>query len=157
MATQLDYNSAKIKFYEMTEKVWIGSIYLKEEGGHKIIIKSLKHYKKRLKTLGNSPELQESAAMFASVLNQQAAKTVPIIDKTVMKIEESLVDVKTIKSLSEDIPFLEKALSCYEADIQRAEETGHEYFIKLVGNLEEAKKDIPIIKTAIEKIKQYSE
>ena len=141
----------------MTEKVWMGSIYLKEEGGYEIIIKSLKHYKKRLKTLGNSPELQESAAMFASVLNQQAAKTVPIIDKTIKKIEDSLNDVKTINSLSEDTAFLEKALSCYEADIQRAEEIGHEYFIKLVGNLEEAKKDIPIIKTAIEKIKEYSE
>ena len=141
----------------MAEKVWIGSIYLKEEGGYEIIIKSLKHYKRRLQTLGNSPELKESAAMFASVLNQQAAKTVPIIDETVKKIESSLNDAKLTNSLSEDISFLEKALSCYEADIQRAEEIGHEYFIKLVGNLEEAKKDLPKIKTAIEKIKQYSE
>ena len=141
----------------MSEKVWLGSIYLKEEGGYAIVIKSLKHYKKRLKTLGNSPELQESAAMFASVLNQQAVKTVPKIDETVKKIEESLNDVKKINSLSDDTSFLEKALLCYEADIQRAEELGHEYFIKLIGNLEEAKKDIPTIKTAIEKIKQYSE
>ena len=141
----------------MSEKVWLGSIYLKEEGGYEIIIKSLKPYKKRLKTLGNSPELQESAAMFASVLNQQAVKTVPKIDETIKKIEESLNDVKKINNLSDDAPFLEKALSCYEADIQRAEEIDHEYFINLVGNLEEAKKDIPTIKTAIEKIKQYSE
>ena len=141
----------------MAEKIWIGSIYLKQEGGYEIIIKSLKHYKKRLQTLGNSPELKESAAMFASVLNQQAAKTVPVIDKTIEKIEESLKDAKLINNLSEDIPFLEKALSCYEADIQRAEEIGHEYFIKLVGNLEEAKKDLPTIKIAIEKMKQYLE
>ena len=141
----------------MAEKIWIGSIYLKQEGGYEIIIKSLKHYKKRLQTLGNSPELKESAAMFASVLNQQAAKTVPVIDKTIEKIEESLKDSKLINNLSEDIPFLEKALSCYEADIQRAEEIGHEYFIKLVGNLEEAKKDLPTIKIAIEKMKQYLE
>ena len=141
----------------MAEKTWIGSIYLKEEGGYEIIIKSLKHYKKRLQTLGSSPELKESAAMFASVLNQQASKTVPIIDETIRKIENGLKDVKLINSLSEDTSFLEKALLSYEADIQRAEEIGHEYFIKLVGNLEEAKKDIPTIKTAIEKIKQYSE
>ena len=141
----------------MAEKIWIGSIYLKEEGGYEIIIKSLKHYKKRLQTLGNSPELKESAAMFASVLNQQAAKTVPIIDETIKKIESNLKDIKSTNRLSEDISFLEKALSCYEADIQRAEEIRHEYFIKLVGNLEEAKKDLPTIKTAIEKIKQYSE
>ena len=141
----------------MPGKIWIGSIYLKEEGGYEIIIKSLKHYKKRLQTLGNSPELKESAAMLASVLNQQAAKTVPIIDETIKKVESSLEDSHLINNLSDDVPFLEKALSCYEADIQRAEEIGHEYFIKLVGNLEEAKKDIPIIKQAIEKIKQYSE
>ena len=141
----------------MAEKIWIGSIYIKEEGGYEIIIKSLKHYKKRLQTLGNSPELKESAAMFASVLNQQAAKTIPIIDETIKKIEDSLKDPKLINRLSEDTSFLEKALSCYEADIQRAEEAGHEYFTKLVANLEEAKKDIPSIKTAIEKIKQYSE
>jgi len=141
----------------MPGKIWIGSIYLKEEGGYEIIIKSLKHYKKRLQTLGNSPELKESAAMFASVLNQQAAKTVPIIDETIKKVESSLEDSHLINNLSDDVPFLEKALSCDKADIQRAEEIGHEYFIKLVGNLEEAKKDIPIIKQAIEKIKQYSE
>ena len=141
----------------MSEKIWIGSIYLKDEGGYEIIIKSLKHYKKRLQTLGNSPELKEAAAMFASVLNQQAVKTIPIIDDTIKKIESSLKDTQLINSLSEDVPFLEKALSCYEADIQRAEEIGHEYFTNLVGNLEDAKKDLPIIKTAIEKIKQYSE
>ena len=141
----------------MAEKIWVGSIYLKEEGGYEIIIKSLKHYKKRLQTLGNSPELKESAAMFASVLNQQATKTIPIIDETIKKIEEGLKDSKLINKLSEDISFLEKALSCYEADIHRAEETGHEYFIQLVGNIEEAKKEMPTIKKAVEKIKQYSE
>ena len=60
--------------------------------------------------------------MFASVLNQQATKTVPIIDETIKKVESSLEDSHLINNLSEDVPFLEKALSCYEADIQRAEE-----------------------------------
>ncbi len=30
---------------EMSEKVWIGAIYLKDEGGYEIILKSLNHYK----------------------------------------------------------------------------------------------------------------
>ena len=53
----------------------------------KLSLKSLQHYKKRLKTLGNSPELKDAAAMFASVFHQQAVKTVPKIDETIKKIK----------------------------------------------------------------------
>jgi len=140
----------------MSEKVWIGAIYLKDEGGYEIILKSLRHYKNRLKTIGNSPELK-AAAMFAPVLNQQAMKTVPKIDEVIQKIQNNLVDIQSVNKLSEDAPFLEKALSCYEADIHKAEDTGHEYFVKLVGNIAEAKNDLKSIKIALDKIKQYSE
>jgi len=61
----------------MPEKIWIGAIYLKDEGGYEIVLKSLKHYKNRLKTLGNSPELKDAGAMFGPVLYQQAMKTIP--------------------------------------------------------------------------------
>ena len=141
----------------MAEKVWMGAIYLKDEGGYKIILKALNHYKKRLKTLGKSPELQDAAAMFASVLHSQAVKVVPQIDTTIKKIEDSLSDIQMVSKLNEDVPFLTKSLSCYEADIHKAEDTGHEYFVNLVGNMEEAKKDLEIIKIAQEKITQYSE
>ena len=141
----------------MDEKIWIGSIYLKDEGGYEIILKSLKHYKNRLKTIGNSPDLKETAGMFAPILNQQAMKTIPKIDEVIQKIQNNLVDIQLVNKLSEDIPFLEKALSCYEADIHKAEDTGHEYFVKLVGNMAEAKNDLKIIKIALDKIKQYSE
>ncbi|MDH5570071.1 MAG: hypothetical protein OEX98_09830 [Nitrosopumilus sp.] len=141
----------------MPEKLWVGAIYLKDEGGYEIIIKSLKHYKKRLKTISNSPELKDAAAMFSSVLNQQAMKTIPIIDKTIQKIQSSLSDTKMTIQLNEDISFLEKALSCYEADIIKAQNTGHEYFVKLVGNMVEARDDLKIIKIALRKIKQFSE
>ncbi|MDH3341802.1 MAG: hypothetical protein OEL84_11050 [Nitrosopumilus sp.] len=141
----------------MSEKLWVGAIYLKDEGGYEIIIKSLKHYKNRLKTIGNSPELKDAAAMFSSVLNQQAMKTIPIIDKTIQKIQNNLSETKMTIELNEDIPFLEKALSCYEADIKKAQDTGHEYFVKLVGNMVEARDDLSIIKIALRKIKQFSE
>ncbi len=140
----------------MPEKIWIGALYLKEEGGYEIVLKSLNHYKNRLKTLGDSPELKDAAAMFASVLNQQARKIVPKIDETVQKIQDNLGDIQSISKLSEDVPFLEKALSCYEADIHRAQDTGHEYFVKLIGNMMDAKNDLDAIKTALDKIKQYS-
>ena len=141
----------------MSEKVWVGSIFLKDEGGYEIILKSLKHYKKRLKTLGNSPELKDAAAMFASVLNQQAVKTIPVIDETIQKVQNSLDDIQSTGKLSEDVPFFEKALMCYESDIQKAQDLGHEYFVNLVGDMVQAKKDLEIIKIALMKIKEYSE
>ena len=135
---------------------WIGSIYLKDEGGYEIVLKSLRHYKNRLKTIGNSPELKEAAAMFAPVLIQQAVKTIPKIDEVIQKIQNNLENIQSINKLYEDVPFLEKALSCYEADIHKAEDTEYEYFVKLVGNMATAKKDLKTIKIALDKIKQNS-
>ena len=141
----------------MAEKIWLGGIYLKEEGGYEIILKSLNHYKNRLKTLNDSPELKDSAAMFASVLNQQARKTVPKINEVIEKIIDNLENNKNADEIFEEKPFLEKALSCYEADIHKAEDTGYEYFVKLVGDMSQARKDLSIIKIALDKINNFSE
>lgn len=141
----------------MFEKIWLGGIYFKEEGGYEIILKSLNHYKNRLKTLNNSPELKESAAMFASVLNQQARKIVPEINEIIKKIQDCLNDNQSVNNLEGDIPFLKKALECYQSDIHKAEDTGYEYFVKLVGDMEQARKDLEIIKSALKKIGQYLE
>jgi len=140
----------------MTDKIWLGGIFLKDEGGYEIVLKSLAHYKKRLQTIGNSPELKEAAAMFAPVLQQQAAKTIPKIDETSSKIQDVLSDTKPIDSLRDDIPFLQRALECYQSDIDKAENTGHEYFLKLVGDLPAAAKDSTNLVTALNKIKQFS-
>ncbi|MDH3737256.1 MAG: hypothetical protein OEQ94_09600, partial [Nitrosopumilus sp.] len=77
----------------MSEKIWMGAIYLKDEGGYEIVLKSLRHYKNRLKTLGNSPEMKDAAAMFAPVLNQQARKVIPKIDEVILKIQENIGDI----------------------------------------------------------------
>ena len=140
----------------MSEKIWIGVIYLIDEGGYEIILKSLRHYKNRLKTMGDSPELKNAAGMFSSVLYQQAMKTIPRIEDTIQKIQECLGDIQLASKLSESVPFLEQALACYEADIHKAEDTGHEYFVKLVGDMLKARNDLKIIKIAQDKIKQYS-
>jgi len=140
----------------MTDKIWLGGIFLKNEGGYEIVLKSLAHYKKRLQTIGNSPELKEAAAMFAPVLQQQAVKTIPKIDEAILKIQDVLSDTKPVDSLRDDMELLQRALECYQSDIEKAENTGHEYFIKLLGDLPATKKDIQIITQAIEKINQFS-
>ncbi|QLH04763.1 hypothetical protein C5F49_05125 [Nitrosopumilus oxyclinae] len=140
----------------MTDKIWLGGIYLKDEGGYEIILKSLNHYKNRLKTLNESPELKESGATFGSILNQQARKTVPKINEVVVKIHASLSDLQILKELEDEKQFLEKALSCYQSDIHKAEDTGNEYFVKLIGDMIQGRKDLKTIKTALDKINNYS-
>tara|TARA_B100001146_G_C16109020_1_gene402771 strand:- start:1 stop:426 length:426 start_codon:yes stop_codon:yes gene_type:complete len=141
----------------MTDKIWLGGIFLKNEGGYEIILKAFRHYKKRLQTMGNSPELKEAAAMFAPVLQQQAVKIIPRIDETVTKIQNVLSDVIPINSLEDDIQLMQRALECYQSDIEKAENTGNEYFLKLLDDLLTAKKDSADIAKAINKINQFSE
>ena len=141
----------------MSEKSWTGGIYLKEEGGYEILLKSLTHYEKRLKTIHLSPELKEAAAMFAPVLQSQAKKRIPMIEEVKEKIEQSLLNIISVQSLEQDLEILVKALECRQADIKKAEDTGAEYFIELIGNMQEASKDLESIKIGLVKIKQYSD
>ena len=141
----------------MSEKIWLGRIFLKEEGGYKIILKSLTHYKKRLQTIHASPEVKQAAAMFAPVLQSQAKKRIPMIESTKENIEKFLLDSTSIESLEQNLEIIEKALECRKSDIEKAESTSEDYFIKLIKDVEESKKDIPDIDNALLKIKAYTE
>ena len=140
----------------MYEKIWLGGIYLKEEGGYKIILKSLTHYKKRLQTIHASPEVKQAAAMFAPVLQSQAKKRIPMIESTKENIEKFLLDSTLIESLEQNLEIIEKALECRKSDIEKAESTSEDYFIKLIKDVEESKKDLPNIDIALLKIKSYT-
>ena len=140
----------------MSEKIWLGGIYLKEEGGYKIILKSLTHYKKRLQTIHASPEVKQAAAMFAPVLQSQAKKRIPMIESTKENIEKFLLDSKSTESLEQNLEIMEKALECRKSDIEKAESTSEDYFIKLIKDVEESKKDLPNIDNALLKIKSYT-
>ena len=139
----------------MSEKIWLGGIYLKDEGGYEIILRSLIHYKKRLMTIDKSPEIKDSAAMFGGILMLAARKTVPKINEMIQKIQQILLDAQSVITLKEDIPFLEKAILSYETDIQKALDTGHEYYLVLVGNLSSVREDLERIKIAKSKICQF--
>ena len=141
----------------MTKKIWLGGIYLKDQGGYEIILKSLIHYKKRLQTIHAGPELKEAAAMFAPVLQSQAKKRIPMIENVKEKIEKFLLNLTTCESLEEDLEILQKALECRKSDIEKAENTPDEYFIKLLGDAQESKKDLEPIENALTKIKEYSD
>ena len=141
----------------MTKKIWLGGIYLKDQGGYEIILKSLIHYKKRLQTIHASPELKEAAAMFAPVLQSQAKKRIPMIENVKEKIEKFLLNLATCESFEEDLEIVQKALECRKSDIKKAENAPDEYFIKLLGDFQESKKDLEPIENALTKIKEYSD
>ncbi len=136
-------------------RIWLGATYVKWEGGYEILIKSLLHYKKRLRTIGRSPELRNSAAMFASILDQQARKTIPTIDDTIERIYDGLADDRLMAGLACDVPFMDKALVCYDADIGKAEDTGSEYFVSLVGDMATAREDRARIAEARKQISTF--
>jgi len=140
----------------LSDKIWLGAIHLKDGGGYEIVLKSLNHYKKRLRTIGNSPELKDSSSMFASILQQEAIKTIPKIDEMMKKIQEGLSDIKLLNSLSADVSFLSKALLCYESDIKKAQDTGHDYFLELLGDLRLVKEDLETIRDTLIKITEFS-
>ena len=94
----------------LSEKIWLGGIYLKDEGGYEIILRALQHYKKRLISIDKSPEIKDSAAMFGGILKQAAMKTIPKIDEITEKIQNSLPEPQMINTLNENISFLEKEL-----------------------------------------------
>jgi len=139
----------------LSGKVWIGEIYLKNEGGYEIILRSLIHYKKRLLTVNKSPEIKDSAAMFGEILKQAAMKTIPKIDEIIRNIEQCLSLTQEGGTLKEDIPFIEKALTSYETDIIKAQDTGQEYYLNLVEDLQSIKGDLELIKIAKLKINQF--
>ncbi len=128
---------------------------MKDEGGYEILLRSLIHYKKRLMVVDKSPEIKDSAAMFGEILRSAAKKTIPEIDEITQKIKQSLPELHQINDLSEKTPILEKALLSYESDIQKAQNSGHEYYLSLVGDLQKAEDDLKMIKVAKLKIKQF--
>jgi len=140
----------------LTEKIWLGGIYLKEEGGYEIILRALTHYKKRLLRIDKSPELRDSAAMFGGILRQAAIKTIPTIDEVTKEIQASLISPQESNTLSQHVSILEKALTSYETDIQKAQDTGHEYYLSLIGDLSKIKNDLELIKIARSKINQFN-
>ncbi len=139
----------------MSDKIWLGGIYLKDEGGYEIILRSLIHYKKRLMTIDKSPEIKDSAAMFGGILILAAKKAMPKIDEIIQKIQQGLPNAQSINTLKENILILEKALTSYETDIQKAQDTGHEYYLSLIGDLPSVKNDLELIKIAKSKINQF--
>lgn len=138
----------------MSQRIWLGGIYLKDEGGYEIVLRSLDHYKKRLKTIDQSPELK-GAPMFVQIVQQEAAKSRDTVDQVVNRVKNGLEDSEILGQLQQDIPLVEKALNCYHSDIKKAE-GGDKFYSSIIQDMKRAASDLPNIKQALEKINQFA-
>ncbi len=137
----------------MSQKIWLGGIYLKEEGGYELVLRVLHHYKKRLRNIRKSPEIKD-APMFAQIIEQEAMKAYPLVGGLITKLSDGLQNPEILKSLESDIPLFEKALNCYQSDIQKTDSDS--FYSELIPDKNLALSDYNIIKSALEKIAQFS-
>lgn len=136
----------------MPQRIWIGGTYLKGGSGYNIILCSLEHYKKRVQSIGTSPEIKDSGGMFGQILQQEGMKTKPKIQATIDLIKDWLLNQKETEEVIEELPMMLKALDCYKTDIKKAQESGSQYYVDLIGDMDKGKKDLGLIDDAKEKI-----
>ena len=99
------------------------------------IMRALKHYKLRLRTISKSPEL-ENAAMFVQILQQESAKTIPAVNALLEIIPAFLYEPQAhIDELTDGIPLMKKAVDSYRMGIEKAIESKSIYYTKLLGEL----------------------
>ena len=128
-------------------------IFIKNEGSYEILTRSLKHYKKRLRNIASTPELQD-APMFRQVVEQEAMKTYPQIDVLIKKINQSLTNTEKLLELKHDISLLEKSLSSYFSDLKKAMQENNEFYSNLIADVN-YEEELSRVKTALEKIKEF--
>ena len=133
--------------------IWLGSIFIKNEGGYEILIRSLRHYKKRLRNITSTPELQD-APMFKQVVEQEAMRTYPLIDVLIKKINQSLTNNEKLLDLKQDISLLEKSLNSYSTDLQKSMKTSNEFYSNLIEDVNSSD-ELDQVKIALEKIKEF--
>ncbi len=138
----------------MPQDVWIGRIFLKDEGGYEIILRALEHYVRRLKSIDRSPELRNTP-MFVQIVQQEAAKTCPRVEQLMEKIKNALQNPQLLDRIQEDIPLIEKALECYMSDIQKHQNNTDEFYANVLSGNKFALIDLQNISTALEKLKQF--
>ena len=136
-------------------KIWIGSIFLKDEGGYKIILRALEHYKKRLRSIASAPELKDSP-MFSQVVEQEAMKVYPKIGSLIVGIPQSLENSEMMKKIESNTSLILRALDSYKTDIQKAMTSKDDYYLKLVDLSQISQNDLSVIDNAIKKIQEYS-
>ena len=136
----------------MSQKIWLGGIYLRDEGGYELVLRSLKHYKKRLKNIRKSPEIKD-APMFATIIEQEAIKAFQGADSLILKINEALLKPEMLQTLESELPLMQKAMECYFSDIQKV--GSDSFYSELILDKMTALQDLKTIQDSLQKLGVY--
>ena len=136
----------------MSQKIWLGGIYLRDEGGYELVLRSLKHYKKRLKNIRKSPEIKD-APMFATIIEQEAIKAFQGADSLILKINETLLKPEMLQTLESELPVMQKAMECYFSDIQKV--GSDSFYSELILDKMTALQDLKSIQDSLQKLGAY--
>lgn len=136
----------------MSQKIWLGGIYLRDEGGYELVLRSLKHYKKRLKNIRKSPEIKD-APMFATIIEQEAIKAFQGADSLILKINEALLKPEMLQTLESELPLMQKAMECYFSDIQKV--GSDSFYSELILDKTTALQDLKSIQDSLQKLGAY--
>lgn len=113
---------------------WIGSIYIKDEGGYEVVLRALRHYARRLATIGSSPEISGGGGAFAQIISHEAARTGPRVVDLAGRLPPLLAEPGGLASIEADVPLIKRALESYRADLARASDpSADDYYRRLVA------------------------
>jgi len=137
----------------MSARTWLGGIYLRE-GGHGIVLRALDHYRRRVANVGSDPQIRDVPSLRMLVVEEgkKTAEKVPLVIKI---INAGLDNPKLIEQVEFEVPLIEKALNCYKADIEKIVNTMEERYTYLFDEPKNLQDDLPLIKEALVKIKQF--
>jgi len=138
----------------MSGRAWLGGIYLRK-GGYVIVLKALKHYQNRVAKIANDPHVKETAMNLRMLFAEEGKKTAQKVDVVIKIINAGKNDPKLINQAQFDVPLIEKALKCYQADIEKIANTMRERYIDLFDEPKNLQADLPFIQEALQEIKKF--
>ena len=144
------------------EAAWLGSIYVRDEGGYAVVLRALRHYARRLASIGSSPELSGGGAggAFAQIISHEASRTGPLVVELVRRLPALLAEDGGVRRLEPDVPLIKRALESYRADLAKAADPSADpYYRGLIAKASpQPGADEPArAETALRRIGQYGE
>lgn len=100
--------------------VWLGSIYVKDEGGYAVVLRALRHYARRLASIGASPDVAGAGGAFAQIISHEASRTGPLVVDLARRLPALLAEEGGARRIEADVPLIKRALESYRADLERA-------------------------------------
>jgi len=137
----------------MSARTWLGGIYLRGKGNG-IVLRALDHYRRRVANVGSDPQIRDvpSLRMLLVEEGKKTAEKVPLVIKIINAGQDN---PKLIEQVEFEVPLIEKALNCYKSDIEKIVNTMEERYTYLFDEPKNLQEDLPLIKEALVKIKQF--